>query len=65
MGMLLERMVSDIGFPLRPAYLDGKDEIQEDLVEILFPIFSFVKGKMKKQGSMLLILPTLNVFIIF
>ena len=58
-------MVSDVGFPLRPAYLDGKDEIQENLFEILFSIFSFVKGKMKKQGSMLLILPTLNVLTIF
>ena len=44
----LKRMVLDVGFVLKPAYLDEKDEIQEDLFGILFPIFSFVKGKMKK-----------------
>ena len=44
----LERMVLDVGFLLRAAHLDEKDEIQEDLFGILFPIFSFVKGKMKK-----------------
>ena len=41
-------MVLDVGFVLKPVYLDEKDEIQEDLFGILFPIFSFVKGKMKK-----------------
>ena len=61
----LERMILDVGFSLRLAYLDEKDEIEEDLFEILFPIFSFVKRKMKKQGCMLLILPTLNVLTIF
>ena len=65
MGMPLERLVSDMGFSLRSVYLDGKAEIQENLFEILFSIFSFVKGKIKKQGSILLILPTLNVLIIF
>ena len=44
----LKRMVLDVGFVLKPVYLDEKDEIQEDLFGILFPIFSFVKGKMKK-----------------
>jgi hypothetical protein len=58
-------MVLDGGSPLRPAYLDEKSEIQENLLGILSPIFSFVKGKMKKQGCLLLILPTLNVLTIF
>ena len=61
----LERMVLAVCFLLGPAHLDKKDEIQEDLFEILFPILSFVKGKMKKQGCMLRILPTLNVLTIF
>jgi hypothetical protein len=61
----LKRMVLDVGFVLKPAYLDEKDDIQEDLLEIVFPIFSFVKGEMKKRGYMLQILPTLNVFIVF
>ena len=44
----LKRKVLDVGFVLKPAYLDEKDDIQEDLLEIVFPIFPFVKGKMKK-----------------
>jgi hypothetical protein len=41
-------MVLGVGCLLRAAHLDEKDEIQQHLVGILFPIFAFVKGKMKK-----------------